>query len=103
MQRTPSRMRFVSALVLSTVLLAACGGPTATPAPANTQAPADTAVVAPTTAAKPSGNIVVWMQEANQDQIEQTILDDFQAEYPDITVEFVNYSPQESWNQLSLA
>ena len=27
----------------------------------------------------------------------------FNEEYPDITVEFVNYSPQESWNQLSLA
>ncbi len=103
MQRTPQLMRFVSALLLSSVLLAACGQ-TGTPAPANTEPPAATAVpVEPTDAPKPSGKIVVWMQEANQDQIEQTLLDDFQAEYPDITVEFVYYSPQESWNQLSLA
>ncbi len=103
MQRSSQTMRFVSALLLSGVLLAACG-PTASPAPANTEPPAATAVVVePTTAPKPTGKIVVWMQEANQDQIEKTILDDFKAEYPGIEVEFVNYSPQESWNQLSLA
>src|SRR5687768_9901542 len=96
MKRTPQLIRFVSALVLM-AMLAACAS-TATPAPANTQPPAaDTAAPEPTTATEPSGKIVVWMQEANQDQIEQTILDDFQAEYPDIEVEFVNYSPQETW------
>lgn len=50
----------------------------------------------------PSGDLVVWMQEANQDQIEQTMLDAFYEAYPDITVEFTNYAPDEVANQVAL-
>ena len=51
----------------------------------------------------PSGEITVWIQRANQEQIEETVLEDFYAAYPDITVEFVNYAPDEVANQLALA
>jgi lactose/L-arabinose transport system substrate-binding protein len=52
---------------------------------------------------EPSGNIVVWMQRANQDQIENTVLPAFYEAYPNITVEFVNYSPNEVGQNLALA
>jgi len=51
----------------------------------------------------PSGNILVWMQIANQDQIEATMMEAFNEAYPDITVEFVNYSPSEVAQNLALA
>ena len=50
-----------------------------------------------------SGSIVVWMQQANQDQIEATVLDDFYAAYPNIEVSFTNYSPQEVAQQLAIS
>lgn len=50
-----------------------------------------------------SGNLRVWMQKANQDQLEKTVLPDFLKANPGVTVEFVNYSPQETANQLVLA
>lgn len=53
--------------------------------------------------AKPSGKIVVWMQKANQEQIEKTVMPEFAKQYPDIQVEFVNYSPTEVAAQLALA
>jgi ABC-type glycerol-3-phosphate transport system substrate-binding protein len=53
--------------------------------------------------ALPSGNLIVWMQRANQDQIENTVLPAFLEAYPGITVEFVNYSPQETAQQLAIA
>ena len=52
---------------------------------------------------KPSGKIVVWMQQANMDQIQKVVLPAFNEAYPDIEVEFVNYSPTEVANQLALA
>lgn len=52
---------------------------------------------------KPTGKLLVWMQVANQDQMEKTVLPGFLQEYPGITVEFVNYSPTEVANQLVLA
>jgi len=51
----------------------------------------------------PSGEITIWMQRANQEQIEETVLDAFYEAYPDVTVEFVNYAPDEVANQLALA
>lgn len=51
---------------------------------------------------EPSGSIVVWMQAANQDQIEQTVLDAFYEAYPNIEVSFTNYAPDEVANQLAL-
>ncbi|MEQ8675472.1 MAG: sugar ABC transporter substrate-binding protein [Aggregatilineales bacterium] len=50
-----------------------------------------------------AGSIVVWMQQANQDQIEATVLDDFYAAYPNIEVSFTNYSPQEVAQQLAIS
>jgi len=44
--------------------------------------------------AKPAtGKLVIWVQQANQDVWAQTVLPGFQAKYPDIQIEFVNYSP----------
>ncbi len=52
---------------------------------------------------EPSGNLLIWVQQANQDVFEQTVLDEFQAAYPDITLEFVNYPPAEVADQTVLA
>ncbi|MBE0685490.1 MAG: sugar ABC transporter substrate-binding protein [Anaerolineaceae bacterium] len=57
----------------------------------------------PTDMPKPSGKLVIWVQQANQDVWASTVLPAFQAEYPDIEIEFVNYSPPEVANQVGLA
>ncbi|HSV84930.1 MAG TPA: extracellular solute-binding protein [Levilinea sp.] len=57
----------------------------------------------PAVPAKPSGNLVFMVQQANQDVFEQTVLDDFFAEYPDITIEWINHPPAEVANQVALA
>ncbi len=53
--------------------------------------------------AQPSGKITIWMQIANQEQIEKVVMPAFNEAYPNIEVEWVNYSPTEVANQLSLA
>ena len=54
--------------------------------------------------AKPAtGKLVIWVQQANQDVWAQTVLPGFQAKYPDIQIEFVNYSPSEVANQVGIA
>ncbi|MBI1296538.1 extracellular solute-binding protein [bacterium] len=55
------------------------------------------------TGGEPSGNLLIWVQQANQDVFEQTVLDEFQAAYPDITLSFVNYPPAEVADQVVLA
>lgn len=52
---------------------------------------------------EPSGDLLIWVQQANQDVFEQTVLDGFQEAYPDITLEFVNYPPAEVADQTVLA
>ena len=117
--------KLLAVLILVSIVLSACATAT-TEAPAQptevvapTKAPA-TAVLAtavpattvpatavPPTAApvveKPTGKLVIWVQQANQDVWTQTVLPGFQAEYPDIEIEFVNYSPSEVANQVGLA
>jgi lactose/L-arabinose transport system substrate-binding protein len=51
----------------------------------------------------PSGKLVIWVQQANQDVWEQTVLPGFRESYPDVELEFVNYSPSEVANQVALA
>jgi len=51
----------------------------------------------------PSGELVIWVQQANQDVWEQTVLTGFQDMYPDVELEFVNYAPEEVANQVALA
>ena len=50
-----------------------------------------------------SGQLLIWVQQANQDVFEQTVLDEFQAQYPDVEIEWVNYPPDEVANQLQVA
>jgi lactose/L-arabinose transport system substrate-binding protein len=57
----------------------------------------------PVVVAKPSGKLVIWVQQANQDVWQSTVLPAFQAEYPDVEIEFVNYAPDEVANQVGLA
>jgi len=98
-------------LILASVVLSACGSATTTEAPASEEAPAATEApaVEPAPVAeepameKPSGNLVIWVQQANQDVWEQTVLAGFQEEYPDIELEFVNYAPEEVAAQAALA
>ena len=50
-----------------------------------------------------SGPLLIWVQQANQDVFEQTVLEDFQAQYPGVEIEWVNYPPDEVANQLQVA
>jgi len=86
-------------LVVSMLVLSACGSVPETTAPTSS-APV---VTEPPVVEKPTGNLVIWVQQANQDVWTQTVLAGFQAEYPDITIEFVNYSPSEVANQVGIA
>lgn len=81
-------------IVVFSMLLSACGSPKPTATPVVTEAPV---------VEKPSGNLVIWVQQANQDVWANTVLPAFEEEYPDITLEFVNYSPSEVANQVGLA
>ncbi|MFN2202900.1 MAG: ABC transporter substrate-binding protein [Caldilineaceae bacterium] len=80
-------------LVLALVSFAACA-----PVP-GTQATTDEAIGE----AEPSGNLLIWLQQANQDVFEQTVLDNFMEAYPDVTLEFVNYPPADVADQAVLA
>jgi ABC-type glycerol-3-phosphate transport system substrate-binding protein len=52
---------------------------------------------------EPSSELLVWVQQANQDVWEQTVLPDFQSEHPEIALELVNYPPEEVATQAALA
>jgi ABC-type glycerol-3-phosphate transport system substrate-binding protein len=103
----PRTFRLFALLLLFVMVLSACA-PAATSPAAGEQA--DTAAAtapeneaaAPATG-KPSGKLLIWVQQANQDAFEQTLLDAFKEEYPDIEIEWVNYPPAEVANQMTLA
>jgi ABC-type glycerol-3-phosphate transport system substrate-binding protein len=88
------RMGLILAALLGVLVLVACA-----PVPGAQPAAEEGAA----TSAEPSGNLLIWVQQANQDVFEQTVLDEFQAAYPDITLEFVNYPPAEVADQTVLA
>jgi lactose/L-arabinose transport system substrate-binding protein len=93
-RRNSSLIRLVPMLVLfAGLLLVACA-----PAPG-----AQPPTAAEVTTGEPSGNLLIWVQQANQDVFEQTVLDEFQAAYPDVTLQFVNYPPAEVADQTVLA
>ena len=98
---------FVSMMIMFSLVLSACGG-SATEAPAPEEPVVEEPVVEEPAAeepasGKPSGKLVIWVQQANQDVWEQTVLPSFLEEYPDVELEFVNYSPEEVANQVALA
>ncbi len=107
----------ISILIVSSMVLSACGGSGAAPEVEDPVAVVEDETVAEDTeeeaaedteeevapAPKPSGNLVIWVQQANQDVWEQTVLAGFQEMYPEVTLEFVNYAPEEVANQVALA
>jgi lactose/L-arabinose transport system substrate-binding protein len=109
-------IRILSLLVIFAFVLSACGdgnepsaNEPAVDAPAAdepaTEAPAADAPATEAPAEKPAGEIIVWgWQSALVDTIEASgVLADFQAEYPDITVEFVVTDPADVYTNLPLA
>ena len=53
---------------------------------------------------QPSGEITVWGWKAAVDSLRNSgVLDKFEAEYPDINVEFVEYATDDLYQQLQLA
>lgn len=118
-RRVFKAVALLSLVVIMAMAVSACAPAPAAPtgadtgAPAATEAQAGEAPAATTEAGseanstastgKPSGKLVVWLQKANQDVFEKTLLADFQAEYPDIQIEWVNYPPAEVANQMVLA
>lgn len=102
-------LKILMLLVAFSMVLSSCGSPatttpaTAVPATAVPPTVQGATAVPPTAAPKPTGKLVIWVQQANQDVWTKTVLPAFQAEYPDIQIEFVNYSPSEVANQVGLA
>lgn len=109
-------LKIVSLLVIFIFAISACGGgdeaPTAavaTEAPAGEEPSEDVAETeAPAAvepAEKPSGHIIVWgWSSALVDTLEGSgVLADFQAEYPDIEVEYVITDPDDVYTNLPLA
>lgn len=100
----------VSLLMILSITLSACGS-TATEEPVTQEPVAEKPAAEEPVAeepvaeqsAKPSGKLLIWVQQANQDVWEQTVLPGFREEYPDIELEFVNYAPDEVANQVGLA
>lgn len=98
----------LSLLLISSLVMTACGGaePAEEPVfeePSMEEPIEEEPAAEEPAAAKVSGNLLIWVQQANQDVWEQTILPSFQENYPDIELEFVNYSPDEVANQVGLA
>jgi lactose/L-arabinose transport system substrate-binding protein len=121
--RTKRIFQIFSLILVLTLALSACAKPTTAPTEAPTVAPTEAPVVteaptvapteapavteaptvAPTEAPKPTGKLTIWAQQANQDVWTKTVLPAFQAAYPDVQLEFVNYAPPEVANQVGLA
>jgi ABC-type glycerol-3-phosphate transport system substrate-binding protein len=99
--------RLLAILMITTFALSACAKPAAAPVATDTsvvtEAPVATEAPVVTEAPKPTGNLVIWAQQANQGVWENTVLPAFKEAYPDITIEFVNYAPPEVANQVGLA
>jgi ABC-type glycerol-3-phosphate transport system substrate-binding protein len=89
-----------AALILAMVLGACQSAATEEAEP--TQPPVAEPTEAPPPS-KPSGKLTIWVQQANQDVWEQTVLPAFQEEYPDVELEYVNYPPDEVARQVALA
>ncbi|MDT8305676.1 MAG: sugar ABC transporter substrate-binding protein [Anaerolineae bacterium] len=97
-------------LLLLALALVACGGETASPTEEVAPAAGDTPAAQTEPVEEPeategeiAGRLLIWVQQANQDVFEETVLDEFQAQYPDVTIEWVNYPPDEVANQLQVA
>lgn len=107
--------KFLGITLLLAILLSACAPattPTADVEPAETSAPeatsapteAPAATEAPADVAKPSGTVTIWMWKAAHDTlINSGVLDAFAKEYPDVTVEVVEYPPADVYQKLPLA
>lgn len=101
-----NRKKFVTMfmlIVLISLLLSACGGNNNEANSGGNDNSANDTSGDTAPAEKPSGKLVIWVQQANQDVWEQTVLPDFQEMYPDIELEFVNYAPEEVARQVALA
>jgi lactose/L-arabinose transport system substrate-binding protein len=94
-------------LVISAMIVSACQPATAPPPQPQQPAPAEPVQEEPA-AAEPapvvaSGNMLIWVQQANQDVFEQTGLPSFQGKYPGVSIEWVNYPPADVASQMVLA
>ena len=103
-------MQLMTALLLSVLLLSACGPTTApsvaTQPPANenqaTAAPANPATQAP---AEISGKVTVWCWSASWKNsiVKSGALDAFQAKYPNVQIDYVETNPQDVYQKLPIA
>lgn len=109
---TKSLYKFLSVLILGVLLLSACGqATTAAPAATEVATEAPTAIpptevpteVPPTEAPKVSGKLLIWVQKINMEAWQKTVLPKFQEMYPDVQIEFVNNSPQDTAKNVGLA
>ena len=103
MKNKKNLLRIITALIVLSFVLAACAQPAETPVVEEPPTVDEPVVDEPVDAPKPSGKLVIWVQMANQEVWESTVLPAFLEEYPDIEIEFVNYPPDEVASQVGLA
>ncbi len=113
MFRAPTTKQWLLVVLLCgavLLLMAACAAPTPPPAQVVSQTVVVQQVVTATPppkatdAPKPKGKITAWMWKATNDSIVNPgVVKDFNAEYPDIQVEWVIYNPQDVYQKLPLA
>lgn len=100
----------IAAILLSATLLSACAT-TTTPAPATqppaTSAPANAPTLPPATAAplNLSGKLTVWCWKAAWTAaiVQSGALAAFQAQYPNVTIDYVETAPADMYQKLPLA
>ncbi len=96
-------LKILIVMIVLSFVLAACAETAETPVVEEPPTVDEPAVDEPVDAPKPSGELVIWVQQANQEVWESTVLPAFLEEYPDIEIEFVNYAPDVVANQVGLA
>lgn len=106
-------VQMITLLVVGLMVLSACGSPTPAPAPAQPEkvevvvtqlVPVEVTPTAQPVVEKPkpTGKIVLWGWSFGV-LFDSGLVDEFNKEYPDITVEWVNYATADTYQNLKLA
>ena len=99
--------KIMSVLILMSLMLSACGQNSSTISPDQPAAgdSPEQSKVAEVPAAKPSGNLVIWCWKSAWDDtiVISGALEKFQALYPDVKIEKVEYRPPDLYQKLPLA
>lgn len=96
-------LKLLAILVLTSIILSACGSPATEPVATEPPATEVAATEPPATPEPvPSGKLLIWVQKINMEAWQATVLPAFQEMYPDVEIEFVNNSPQQVADDVGL-